>query len=85
METMTLEAAILEEAVCSSKEKQLRLHCHAKSGIGWVEIAGRRFVGKRYVAAARHLHKTEKLEITHADDQKTVFNLGHHVCSKKPR
>jgi hypothetical protein len=82
METLTLEAALLEEAVCNSKEKELHLICNAQSGRGWVEIGGRRFVGRSYVQAARRLHTHEKLSLKHTDAKREVFELGHHVCAK---
>ena len=82
MEALTLEAAWLEEAVCKSKEKELHLICNAQSGRGWVEVDGRRFVGRAYVQAARHLHRHEKLNLKHTDAQREVFELGHHSCTK---
>lgn len=82
MEALNLEAAWLEEAVCKSKEKELRLICNAESGRGWVEVGERRFVGRAYVQAARHLHRHEKLHFKHADGQREVFELGHHSCVK---
>ncbi|HEY9790395.1 MAG TPA: hypothetical protein V6D22_08350 [Candidatus Obscuribacterales bacterium] len=82
METLTREAALLEEAVCESKEKELHLICNAQSGRGWVEVGGRRFVGRTYVQAARGLHANEKLNLKHTDATREVFELGHHVCAK---
>jgi hypothetical protein len=82
MDTLTQEAAWLEEAVCNSKEKELHLICNAKSGRGGVEIGGRRFVGRAYVQAARHLHNRETISLKHAKGERQVFELGHHVCTK---
>jgi hypothetical protein len=83
METRSFEAEILEEAVCASKDKQLHVHCNAVSGRGWVEVSGRRFVGKGYVQAARHLHANEALELKHKHDGGEVYELGHHVCARQ--
>jgi hypothetical protein len=82
METRNFESALLEEAVCASKDKQLQVFCHAVSGRGWVEVNGRRFVGKSYVQAARHLHSRETLELKHKHDGGEVYELGHHVCAR---
>ena len=82
MDSLTMEATVLEEAVCSSKEKELRVHCHATSGRGWVEVSGRRFVGREYVLAAKSLHAHQRLDLKHEDATRTVYELGHHVCSK---
>lgn len=82
METRGFESAVLEEAVCASKDKQLHLHCNAVSGRGWVEVNGRRFVGKGYVQAARHLHSRNTLELKHKHERGEVYELGHHVCAR---
>lgn len=82
MESAKLEAAFLEEAVCNSETKELRLHCHAKSGRGWVEVNGRRYVGNGYVQAARHLQATERLHVKHQGEDHTVYELGEHACVK---
>lgn len=82
METLTFESTVLEEAVCASKDKQLQLHCNAVSGRGWVEVNGRRFVGKGYVQAARNLHARQTLDLKHKHERGEVYELGHHVCAK---
>jgi hypothetical protein len=82
METRTFEANILEEAVCASADKQLHVHCNAVSGRGWVEVSGRKFVGKNYVQAARHLHEREALHLKHRHERGETYELGHHVCVK---
>jgi hypothetical protein len=82
METLNREAAFLEEAVCNSKDRELHIFCHAQSGRGWVEVGGRRFVGKSYVQAARRLHSNNKLALKHTDTKRETFELGHHVCAR---
>ncbi len=82
MESTKIEATILEELVCASKEKELRVHCHAVSGRGWVEVGNRKFISKSYVQAAKHLHAQDRLEVKHQDQHRTVYGLGHHVCTK---
>jgi hypothetical protein len=78
----TFETALLEEAVCNSKEKELHVVCHAESGRGWVTVGGRRYVGRNYVEAAKRLHDHQKLALKHSDAERQVFELGHHVCAK---
>ena len=82
METVIKEAAFLEKAVCESNEKELHIYCHAQSGRGWVEVGGRRFVGRAYVQAARKLHAHETLSLKHSDSKRETFELGHHVCTR---
>lgn len=82
METRSFESALLEQAVCESKDKQLQVHCNAVTGRGWVEVAGRKFVGKGYVQAARHLHSTDALSLKHKHERGEIYELGHHVCAK---
>ena len=82
MDTHKFESAILEEAVCASKDKQLHVHCNAVSGRGWVEVNGKRYVGKSYVQAARHLHSRDALHLKHKHERGEVYELGHHVCVK---
>jgi hypothetical protein len=83
METRTFESALLEEAVCASKDKQLQVHCNAVSGRGWVEVSGRKFVGKGYVQAARQLHVHQTLELKSKHETGEVYELGHHVCARQ--
>ena len=82
MECIKAEASILEEMVCSSKEKELRLHRHPRTGRHWVEIGGRRLVSRGYIQAARHLHAQDKLSLKTESADVSVYELGHHSCSK---
>lgn len=81
MECIEREATVLEELVCASKG-ELRIHCHAVSGRGWVEVAGRRLVSKSYLQGARHLHAQNKLQLKHSSENVSTYELGNHVCSK---
>jgi hypothetical protein len=83
METRTFESTMLEEAVCASKDKELHVHCNAVSGRGWVEVNGRKFVGKGYVQAARSLHARDTLELKRKHERGEVYELGHHVCVRQ--
>jgi hypothetical protein len=85
MESIKMEATLLEEMVCGSKEKELRLHRHPGSGRHWVEVGGRRLVSRGYVQAARHLHAQDKLSLKHETADVSVYELGHHSCSKVTR
>ena len=85
METMTREAAFLENAVCKSEDKQLHVHCHARSGKGWVQVGDRRFVGQAYVDAARRLHEHQKLALKNRTENSETFELGNHACSKSSK
>ena len=86
METLEIHAAVLEQAVCESKERLLQVRCHAISGKGWVEVGTRRFVGHQYVQAAKHLHEQNKLEFKHTADNgrdtSSTYTLGNHACSR---
>jgi hypothetical protein len=82
MESIKAELSILEELVCTSKGKELRLHRHPQSGRHWVEVGGRRLVSTGYIQAAKHLHAQDKLSLKHEAEDHTVYELGHHVCSK---
>jgi hypothetical protein len=81
MESTIREAAFLEEALCKSEDKELHVFCHAQGdGRGWVQVGGRRFVGRNFVLAARRLHDHQTLSLKHSEEGKQVFELGHHVC-----
>ena len=85
MESTKAEAAFLEEAVCQSQNKELSVFCHAQSGRGWVEVGGRRFVGKNYVQAARRMHAHQTLALKSTGSDHEVFELGHHSCTRAAR
>ena len=80
MSNLTLEAKLIEGAVCSSDEKQLRVHRHATTGRNWIEIGDRRYVGRDYLEALEALKAENKLELSESRDDHDVYELGEHVC-----